>query len=547
MKRTAYALLGAACAAALLTPWSASADDIVWDGSAGDGFWTNGPQNVNNTAFPNNPGVGANWTVNAGTPGQIIAPDIGPGGNMIDYTFNGHDWTINNATLSEDVQVKLDGGSLNITNSTVSLLPSSANTTAGLSGLNLGQGGNPTTAVFTSSTVNVSRSNQNGSALRVLNGSSLSLVDTTVNATSEFGNGTVIVENAGSSLVMDATSVINAATFRLATTGAAGSIGATVNGGTIAATADIRLNGINNTLTANNADISAATFQMTNTNSALVVTGGTFAISNTVSITNIGSTATLTNADVDVTTGFEITNPGAVITLDGGTIDTGYIRLNSGSEDVQDLMFNLISGTVTLTDANPFRDNSGFEGQFDWTGAVGAAAVTHVDLSANNTNLAAKIAQGFFSIDGTRVNPSLSHTVDWTDPANIGTLNAELAALAVNNKRLELVQDLGAGTQTLSLLSALVPGDTDGDGDIDDSDLGTAFSNYTGPLPPGTGGKTAADGDTDGDGDVDDSDLGTAFSGYTGPLGPATVPEPTSLALLGLAGLLTARRRRATR
>ncbi|MFN3166214.1 MAG: PEP-CTERM sorting domain-containing protein [Phycisphaeraceae bacterium] len=94
-------------------------------------------------------------------------------------------------------------------------------------------------------------------------------------------------------------------------------------------------------------------------------------------------------------------------------------------------------------------------------------------------------------------------------------------------------------------VSAAIPGDTDGDGDIDDSDLGTAFSNYTGPLAPGTGGKTAADGDTDGDGDVDDSDLGTAFSGYTGPLGPAAVPEPTSLALIGLGGLAMVRRRRA--
>ncbi|MFN3168995.1 MAG: PEP-CTERM sorting domain-containing protein [Phycisphaeraceae bacterium] len=91
----------------------------------------------------------------------------------------------------------------------------------------------------------------------------------------------------------------------------------------------------------------------------------------------------------------------------------------------------------------------------------------------------------------------------------------------------------------------VLPGDTDGDGDIDDSDLGTAFSNYTGPLAPGTGGKTAADGDTDGDGDVDDSDLGTAFSGYTGPLGPAGVPEPTSLALIGFGGLALIRRRRA--
>ncbi|MFN3167961.1 MAG: PEP-CTERM sorting domain-containing protein [Phycisphaeraceae bacterium] len=43
---------------------------------------------------------------------------------------------------------------------------------------------------------------------------------------------------------------------------------------------------------------------------------------------------------------------------------------------------------------------------------------------------------------------------------------------------------------------------------------------------------------------MDDTDLGTSFSGYTGPLGPASVPEPTSLALLSLGGLALVRRRR---
>jgi hypothetical protein len=104
------------------------------------------------------------------------------------------------------------------------------------------------------------------------------------------------------------------------------------------------------------------------------------------------------------------------------------------------------------------------------------------------------------------------------------------------------VQNESTG-QYVSFALALLVGDTDGDGDIDDADLGTAFANYTGPLGTGVGTKTAAEGDNDGDGDVDDADLGTAFANYTGPTA-AAVPEPGCLALLGLACLLVTRRRR---
>jgi hypothetical protein len=117
-------------------------------------------------------------------------------------------------------------------------------------------------------------------------------------------------------------------------------------------------------------------------------------------------------------------------------------------------------------------------------------------------------------------------------------------AISEPGDNLRIVSDGLFGSIVTPVTVTIVPGDTDGDGDIDDADLGTAFSNYTGPLAQGTGTKTAVQGDTDGDGDVDDADLGMLFAGYSGPLAQAAVPEPASVGLFGLSAIALAARRR---
>ena len=117
------------------------------------------------------------------------------------------------------------------------------------------------------------------------------------------------------------------------------------------------------------------------------------------------------------------------------------------------------------------------------------------------------------------------------------------------NNALDISPEISASVATAGTFVAqasfsrplLTPGDTDGDSDIDDADLGNLLANYTGPDATG---KTPSDGDTDYDGDIDDSDLGTAFASYTGPIAPPTVPEPTTLILSAIGGSVALLRRR---
>jgi len=81
-----------------------------------------------------------------------------------------------------------------------------------------------------------------------------------------------------------------------------------------------------------------------------------------------------------------------------------------------------------------------------------------------------------------------------------------------------------------------VPGDTDGDGDVDLDDLFAVRNNF------GTAsGATLSDGDTDGDGDVDLDDLFAVRNNFG--TGLSAVPEPLTLSLLAVGGLAILRRR----
>lgn len=77
-----------------------------------------------------------------------------------------------------------------------------------------------------------------------------------------------------------------------------------------------------------------------------------------------------------------------------------------------------------------------------------------------------------------------------------------------------------------------VPGDTDGDGDIDLTDLNNVQNNFGAASPPALG-------DTDGDGDIDLTDLNNVQNNFGATSAGQAIPEPTTIALLILAGATT--------
>jgi len=280
-------------------------------------------------------------------------------------------------------------------------------------------------------------------------------------------------------------------------------------------------------------------------NSDLNVGTGAVAMNNNriVTVQNAATTLTVGGAIGDGANTYGLTKAGpGTLALNGVNTYTGMTTVAAGT----------LGGTATLAGAVTVQPG----GTIAPGGSIGTLNATQ--LTWNSDDALAGMAFELSNTDAT--SDLLNLSGDFTKGTGSSFLFDFIGGTTGNTYTLVnfagtnfSVSDLavGSGTSGTFILTgnslqfaaaAGLPGDANGNGFVDDDDLAILLSNWE--QDPGTI-TTWALGDFTDDTDVDDDDLAVLLGNWTGSApGGAAVPEPATLALLGLGGLTVLRRRR---
>lgn len=230
------------------------------------------------------------------------------------------------------------------------------------------------------------------------------------------------------------------------------------------------------------------------------------------------------------------------IDMDGNGTDDFRIRYQIAGYDPAAIRFQGVGYSEELT--NTSKGNDYYVRSFESGDSIGPGAVTtstgYGIVAANYLNFGAVDTENYPQFAGIRLDIDGSTHYGWirmqTSPVDFPGGGAPIPPLTATI--FEWAYETDPDTAILAGdVGSFVPGDFDGDGDVDGSDLSQWNSDY------GANGES----DADLDGDSDGKDFLIWQRSYTGPLPTVannSIPEPTSLALLAAGGGALALRRR---
>jgi len=232
----------------------------------------------------------------------------------------------------------------------------------------------------------------------------------------------------------------------------------------------------------------------------------------------------------------------------------GSLTALNASYGPGDYVFNFNDGADTVTINYQYTEPTGFanitypaDGQtgveldpvYTWNPVVGYGDALSMWVVESDTDIYS---------DGTVLDMSRT---SWQAGALSGLTEYEFEISVANTQGTAPMQTVGNDAfnyyglfESINMLAftTKLPGDADGNSFVDDSDLAVLLGNWE--DDPGTI-TTWELGDFTEDTDVDDDDLAVLLGNWTGPPpGAAAVPEPATMTLLGLGGLVAMRRRR---